>query len=203
MKTTSELVTAIASFRFDASSPESKTGLIALYTEVFLKPFDIGCGACYHDAWQKLLKWKRNNSKEQIQTFMSNSKYKFKTGYPKNGKVTIRIEGSLVNITPQTLNDATAETLLSTPYAYMIEENNAVQEKKSEPITLKVTQPASTLTVQHVDGSEQKENVKEPELKLEDLAQQKEATQKAEPLPVKTAIGEPLKKRGRPAKVTS
>jgi len=206
MKSTAELVEAIASFRFDATSPESKAGLVALYTDVFLKPFDIGCGACYHDAWQKLLKWKRNqiNDNSEIKKqFMIETKYRFKKGYPKGGKVTIRSNGSLINVTPENLNDFLAETLLNSPYKDMIEVIEVTEKKSVEPIVLKVKHIASTLTEPLKDGSEQSGNVNEQELPSNDLQQSKEATNEAEQTPASEATATVSKKRGRPAKVTA
>ena len=204
MQNTVELVTAIASFRFDASSPESKAGLVSLYTQVFGLPFDIGCGACYNDAWQKLLKWKRNQSTnaEVKKVYNMSTKYQFKKGYPKGGSLAIRAAGALVQVTPENLNDFLAETLLQTPYAHMIEVVD-ITEKKSGSPTLKLKPVASILTEQRNDGSEQKENVKQPESKLSDTQPLKVQTAKVVPIAVKEATLPQLKKRGRPAKVTS
>jgi len=202
MHNTSELVTAIASFRFDSNSPESKTGLVALYTQCFGVPFDIGCGACYNDAWQKLLKWKRNavNGNVEIKKqFMIESKYKFKKGYPKGGKVTIRANGSLVLVTPENLNDFLGELLLGSPYAHMIEIVEATEKKSSEG-GLKLKPLASTSIEQPSDGSEQKENVKAQELQSKDLQPLKVQTKKVEPSVAKEATFPQLKKRGRKPK---
>jgi hypothetical protein len=206
MKSTAELAEAIASFRFDALSPESKTGLVALYTDVFLKPFDIGCGACYHDAWQKLLKWKRNQVKDNSEIkkqFMIETKYRFKKGYPKGGKVTIRANGELINVTPENLNDFLAETLLNSPYKDLIEVVEITEKKSVEPFVLKVKPIVSTSTEQPKDGSEQSENVKEQDLPLNDFQQSKEATNEAEQTHANEATATVSKKRGRPAKVTA
>ena len=208
MKSTAELVEAIASFRFDALSPESKTGLIALYTDAFLKPFDIGCGACYHDAWQKLLKWKRNQLNENSEIkkqFMIETKYRFKKGYPKGGKVTIRSNGSLINVTPENLNDFLAELLLNSAakYGHMIEVVEITEKKSVEPFVLKVKPVASTLTEQPKDGSEPSANVSEQDLPSNDLPQSKEQTNEAEQKPVSEATVTVSKKRCRPAKVTA
>lgn len=203
MMKTVELIEAIESFRFNADSPESKSGLVALYTEVFFKPFDIGCGACYNDAWQKLLKWKRNQVKgnsEIKKQFMAETNYQFKKGYPKNGKVAIRANGTLVNVTPENLNDFLAETLLQTPYAHMIELKSASEKKSEEPLILKVKHIASTSNGQPNDGSEQSESASVPESELSDLPPSKEATKEAEPKPASEATATASKKRGRKAK---
>jgi len=202
MQNTSELVTAIASFRFDSNSPESKTGLVVLYTQVFGVPFDIGCGACYNDAWQKLLKWKRNalNGNVEIKKqFMIETKYQFKKGYPKGGKVTIRANGSLVLVTAENLNDFLGELLLGSPYAHMIEVVEATEKKSSEG-GLKLKPVVSTLTEQSKGGSEQSANVKAQELKLKDIQPLKVQTQKVEPSAAKEATFPQLKKRGRKPK---